>query len=113
MTNIINATLHPIFIYEKEGDILILKTVIPTTDLNIRLKYQTNFVRKLETEFGDLIQVETKYSLETPLPEEKEDTLYIVSRVVSDNIKRNDFLSLNGLIKKSGTTIGCRSLSKY
>jgi hypothetical protein len=97
MEKIINLTPHPIIMdgktYPSEG--------------SLRVSVET---QKIE---GTSIPLSiSKFGQVLDLPEEKRGTLYIVSRMVAEATKREDFLIVNETIRDdSGRIRGCKSLS--
>jgi hypothetical protein len=103
--NFINCTPHPVNIYRKDGTVMSL----PKGEVVPRLTTQEECINAV-----DGIEIyETTFGKVENLPEPKENTFYIVSRMVLDaKPDRMDLVSVGSAIRDyRGNIIGCRGLS--
>ena len=108
MDKIINLTGHDINIMCPDGSMI----TIPSDGM-LRSRYTTNHLPDMVTNYGNIPITQNHYHRIRSMPQELPNTFYIVSRLVAELYpERNDLLMVNGLIKQSGKTIGCRSLAK-
>lgn len=106
MINMVNLTPHDVNFVDNDGNIV--RTVKPS-GVVARLSVETIVIGEI-----DGIQVtESVFSDIENLPEEAEDTIYIVSSLVAEKAKRPDVYVPNGSVRDSnGRIIGCKSLGR-
>lgn len=104
--NLINLTPHDINIYIDNQII-----TIPSSG-NIRLGSSKELAYNLNYN-GTVIPIyENKYYETDSLPPIMNDTLYIVSRLVAETVKRTDFIIADDTVRDEFKTIkGCRSFA--
>lgn len=106
MIKMVNLTPHDVNFVDNDGNIV--RTVKPS-GVVARLSVETIVIGEI-----DGIQVtESVFSDIENLPEEAEDTIYIVSSLVAEKAKRADVYVPNGSVRDSnGRIIGCKSLGR-
>lgn len=106
MINMVNLTPHDVNFVDNDGNIV--RTVKPS-GVVARRSVETIVIGEI-----DGIQVtESVFSDIENLPEEAEDTIYIVSSLVAERAKRPDVYIPNESVRDSnGRIIGCKSLGR-
>jgi len=103
---IINLTPHPIIIIKENGEKIILeKCNNPARCDSFRVKVcEINGISVNKVCFGQIYN----------LPEKRENTIYIVSRIIAEAAKdRDDLYIVDETIRdENGNIIGCKSLAK-
>lgn len=114
-TIIVNATPHAINIVGENG--VTIRTIEPSGQ-TVRCQSMTERVGNVdgipvtETVYGTPVVVDHDGN-ESPLPERKEGTIYIVSSLVAQAVRRGDFLVPNESVRdEKGRIIGCKSLGR-
>jgi|688.fasta_scaffold1467787_1 hypothetical protein len=104
--NVINTTPHGVTILSPNGEIL---NVYPKGDVQVRLSTTTEPCATLP---DGTPTTKTRFGGASGLPEEKNDTMYIVSQMVQDALpERRDLLVPAQIVRDDkGTIIGCLSL---
>ena len=105
--NIINCTPHPIQLLDENNNLVLTLPkgeVIPRLNQSTKKVSEINGIAITETVFGEIQDI----------PEEKADTILIVSRLVLSACKdRNDLVVPNELVRNSeGNIVGCKSLAR-
>jgi len=109
--NVINLTPHEIIINSENGNIVLPKSEKPARCLSrvhveevIQVNGYDNSIELTHTEYYRVIN----------LPPPKPFTIYVVSDIIAKFLqgKRDDLYISNGLIKKDGIIIACRSLGR-
>lgn len=102
--NIINLTPHAVNIYTESG----IKTIEPSGTV-ARCAQQKMLIGHI----GDICLYKTSFGEITGLPEQQDDTFYIVSVVIANALKgrRSDVLiPIDPVRDEGGSIIGCRAL---
>lgn len=104
---LVNLTPHPVYIYSPDGNTLV-KEVQPS---GVVCRCQQRMVPLLQ--LGCVVIARQEFGDIDSLPDPKEGTLYIVSKMVAENCpQRYDLVMPGPTIRDvSGQTIGCRGLS--
>ncbi len=111
MKKIKNLTPHEINLVGEDGKVI---ATFPSEGL-IRLSQKSEVVDYLTLENGERIPLsKTSFGQAEGLPEEREDTIYIVSSLVCQAYPdRQDFYIPDQTVRdKEGRIVGCRSLSR-
>lgn len=108
MKKLINLTPHAVTIVNGGESI-----TIDPSGIVARCKQTDEQTGYIETEYGDIPISETKFGEVIDLPNPKQDTCYIVSRLIMQACyERNDLLVPNEIIRDDkGNIIGCASLA--
>ena len=109
MKKLINLTPHAVTIVNGGESI-----TIDPSGIVARCKQTDEQTGYIETEYGDIPISETKFGEVIDLPDPKQDTCYIVSRLIMQACyERADLLVPNEIVRDSaGIIIGCKSLAK-
>lgn len=105
---ILNYTLHPITILTDGGAIN-----IPSHG-QARCSTSRNLVEYLDFEGAKVRINKTIFGAVVDLPEEREDTVIIVSAIVANVMRskgRNDLMVVDSPVRERGQIVGCRALS--
>ena len=109
MKKIINLTPHDVNIVSEDKIITIeaFKIVARCAQINQR-------IGEIETNKGSIPLSRTQFGEVENLPEQDEDVLYIVSRLVKDACpERPDLLVPNEIVRdETGRIVGCESLAE-
>ena len=108
MKKLINLTPHAVTIVNGGESI-----TIDPSGIVARCKQTDEQTGYIETEHGEIPISETKFGEVIDLPDPKQDTCYIVSRLIMQACsERNDLLVPNEIIRDDkGNIIGCASLA--
>jgi hypothetical protein len=108
MKNIVNTTPHGVNIVTPCGEIL---NVYPKGDVPVRLSMSTTPCEALS---DGTPTTQTRFGGVSGLPDETDDTMYIVSQMVRDALpERRDLLVPAQVVRdEKGTIIGCQSLGR-
>jgi hypothetical protein len=119
MTEIKNFTPHKLRFYAQIDDVDVIALEIESDGI-VRAKQnpyvQETFISR--GTFGIPVMAKTSFGEPDFIPEEKENTIYVVSQIAAQSIKtyypeRNDFYIVAETVRNSeGEIIGCRSLTK-
>jgi len=109
MDKVINLTPHDVIIIGDKGNHII---AFPPSGEIARCKKTTQLIDYIKVEGKIVPMVQTTYYDVTNLPEKKDNTYYIVSKLVAEaEIERTDLLIVNQIIRDSNKrVIGCKSL---
>ena len=107
MTQVINLTPHSITFCDPEGKPV--RTVAPSGTL-ARVSSRT----KVTGELAGIPVTETIYDDVVGLPEEKEDTIYLVSSLVAQRVpeRKDVFIPSESVRDAEGRIVGCKSLGR-
>lgn len=111
---IVNMTPHDVTIVDANGAQV---RVFPRSGLIIRCQSKTKVIGDLDgipmtrTAYGTLTVVDSHNDIEFELPERGEGIFYIVSSLVAQAAKRDDFLVPSESVRdEAGRIVGCKSL---
>ena len=106
---ILNYTLHPISIITEDGVI-----TVPNHG-SARCSTSRKLIEYIEANGAKIPINETTFGAVTGLPEEKEDTIIIVSAILANSMRstgRKDLYAVDVPVREGGKIVGCRALSR-
>jgi len=108
--DLINLTPHEVNFVNKQGE-EVLK--IPPSGTIVRVEKEQVPIVDVEVEGNIFPYIKIHYTEVQEIPEEKENTLYIVSTLCAQYSDRNDLVILEDLVRDNdGRIIGAKSIAK-
>jgi hypothetical protein len=106
-TTFVNLTPHDVNIVDNDGNVIL---IVPACDKPLRLIEKRDSVGDING--IPLSRVSYEIDSATPLPNADTDTFYIVSRIVAEMFKRNDFIVPDQTVRNDkGQIIGCKGFA--